>query len=208
MIGIYSPSEGAFNPLLSALRHAASLYEGTAMKQTQRRQFLKTSVSFGAVAASAGLLTACGGGDDKATPTQNIVQIAQATPDLSILVEAVLAANLAGTLSGPGLFTVFAPSNTAFANALTELGITKSALFGNVPLLTKILTYHVLGSQVLKAQVPIGTPITTLQGEKFTVDASLVITDARARKANITATDILATNGVIHLIDKVILPAP
>ena len=71
-----------------------------------------------------------------------------------------------------------------------------------------MLTYHVLGSQVLKAQVPVGTPITTLQGETFTVDASLAITDQRGRKANITATDLLTTNGVIHVIDKVVLPAP
>jgi uncharacterized surface protein with fasciclin (FAS1) repeats len=178
------------------------------MKQAQRRQFLKTSATFGAVAASAGLLAACGGSDDPVKPTQNIVQIAQATPELSILVEAVVAAGLAGTLSSPGPFTVFAPNNTAFTNALGELGLSKTALFADTAFLTKILTYHVLNSQVLKAQVPIGTPITTLQGEKFTVNASLVITDARTRTANITATDILATNGVIHLIDKVILPAP
>jgi uncharacterized surface protein with fasciclin (FAS1) repeats len=61
---------------------------------------------------------------------------------------------------------------------------------------------------VLKADVPVGTPITTVETETFTVNASLVITDKRNRTANIVATDILASNGVIHVVDKVILPAP
>ena len=75
-------------------------------------------------------------------------------------------------------------------------------------LLTQVLTYHVLPSRVLKAGVPVGPAITTVQGGSFTVDASLAITDARARKSNITATDVLTSNGVIHVIDKVLLPAP
>jgi uncharacterized surface protein with fasciclin (FAS1) repeats len=172
-----------------------------------KRQFLKY-----VLAASAALtLAACGGSDDPApapVATKNVVQLAQGTADLSILVEAVVAADLATTLSGAGPFTVFAPTNAAFAAALTELNITKAALLANKALLTKILTYHVVSGKVLKAQVPVGAPITTLQGGKFTVDAALAITDESTppRKANITATDILATNGVVHLIDKVILP--
>ena len=139
---------------------------------------------------------------------KNIVQTAAATPALSILVEAVTAANLGATLSGTGPFTVFAPTNAAFAALLTELGITKAALLADSTLLTKVLTYHVLPSRVLKADVPVGPAITTVQGETFTVNASLVITDRRARTSNITATDVLTSNGVVHLIDKVILPAP
>ena len=139
---------------------------------------------------------------------KNIVQTAAATPALSILVEAVTAANLGATLSGTGPFTVFAPTNAAFAALLTELGITKAALQADSTLLTKVLTYHVLPSRVLKADVPVGPAITTVQGETFTVNASLVITDRRARTSNITATDVLTSNGVVHLIDKVILPAP
>jgi uncharacterized surface protein with fasciclin (FAS1) repeats len=139
---------------------------------------------------------------------QDIVQTAAANPSFSILVEAVTAANLAGTLSGPGPFTVFAPTDAAFGALLTELGITKDQLLADSALLTKVLTYHVLPARVLKAQVPVGTPITTVEGETFTVDGSLAITDQRGRKANITATDILASNGVIHVVDKVILPAP
>jgi uncharacterized surface protein with fasciclin (FAS1) repeats len=75
-------------------------------------------------------------------------------------------------------------------------------------LLTKVLTYHVVSGRVLKAGVPVGTPIPTLQGDTFTVSAALAITDKRGRVANITGTDVLTSNGVIHVIDKVILPAP
>ncbi len=176
-----------------------------------KRKFLKY-----VLAASALLgLAACGGSDDTPAattpaPTKTVVELAQATPDLSILVEAVVAADLATTLSGAGPFTVFAPTNAAFVAALTELNLTKAQLLDPTQKarLVKILTYHVVAGKVLKAQVPVGAPITTVQGGKFTVDAALAITDESTppRKSNITATDILATNGVVHLIDKVILP--
>lgn len=159
-------------------------------------------------AASAGsaLLTACGGGDDDHNPPKNLVEVAQSLPDFSILVEAVVAAGLATTLSGTGPFTVFAPTNAAFAALLAELGVTKEALFADTALLTAVLTYHVVPSRVFKAQVPLNTPITTLQGATFTVGSDLAITDQAGRKANIVATDVMASNGVIHVIDKVILP--
>jgi uncharacterized surface protein with fasciclin (FAS1) repeats len=139
---------------------------------------------------------------------KNIVQTAQALPDFSILFEAVVAADLAATLSGPGPFTVFAPTNAAFAALLTELGVSKAALLANKPLLTAVLTYHVLGARVLKADVVPGAQPNTVQGENFSISAALVITDKRARTSNIVATDVLTSNGVIHVIDRVILPAP
>ncbi|MGA8392593.1 MAG: fasciclin domain-containing protein [Burkholderiaceae bacterium] len=139
---------------------------------------------------------------------KDIVATAQSVPDFSILVEAVIAADLVTTLQGAGPFTVFAPTNAAFAAALTELGVTKDALFANKALLTSILTYHVVAARVLKAEVPIGKPITSVQGETFTIDASLKITDQRGRMAGISATDVFASNGVIHVIDNVILPKP
>jgi uncharacterized surface protein with fasciclin (FAS1) repeats len=171
-----------------------------------KRQFLKLLL----VGSTAAALVACGGGNDVVvTPVpQDIVQLAQGNASLGILAEAVVAADLAATLKGAGPFTVFAPTDTAFAAALTELGITKAALFADKTLLAKILTYHVVSGKVLKADVPVGKPITTVQGESFTVDATLAITDQRARKASITATDVLASNGVVHVIDKVILPKP
>ena len=139
---------------------------------------------------------------------KNIVQTAQANPDFSILVEAVVAADLANALSAPGPLTVFAPTNAAFAALLTELGITQSQLLADKALLTKVLTYHVVDGRVLKADVPLNAPISTLQGDTFSVSPALAITDQRSRTANIVTTDILATNGVIHVLDRVILPRP
>ncbi len=163
-------------------------------------------------AASAGstLLTACGGSDDH-NPPKNLVEVAQSLPDFSILVEAVVAADLATTLSGTGPFTVFAPTNAAFAALLAELGVTKEALLANQALLTAVLTYHVLPAKVEASAVPgvLGQPITTVQGGVFKIESNsgLKITDGRNRVATITATDVAASNGVIHVIDKVILPA-
>ena len=163
-----------------------------------------------AAGAGSALLSACGGGDDH-NPPKNIVEVAQSLPDFSILVEAVLAADLATTLSGTGPFTVFAPTNAAFAALLTELGVTKEALLANKALLTAVLTYHVLPGKIEASAVGgvLGQPIATVQGGVFKIEATggLKITDGRNRVANITSTDVAASNGVIHVIDKVILPA-
>ncbi|RYF55506.1 MAG: fasciclin domain-containing protein, partial [Comamonadaceae bacterium] len=168
-----------------------------------RRTILLTA----ALAGTTTLLQACGGSDDE--PQRNIVEVAQANPDLSILVEAVVAAGLAPTLS-TGSLTVFAPTNAAFAALLTELGVTKEALLADKPLLTAVLTYHVLGSKVLRADVPLGKAITPVSGGFFKIESasgSLKITDGRNRASTITATDIQASNGVVHLVDRVLLPA-
>jgi uncharacterized surface protein with fasciclin (FAS1) repeats len=138
---------------------------------------------------------------------KNIVQTAVASaPEFSILVEAVVAAGLTSTLSGPGPFTVFAPTNAAFADLLVELKVTKAELLANKALLTKVLTYHVVKGLVLKADVPVGVAVKTVQGDTLTVDAMFKITDQAGRKSSITNTDVLTQNGVIHVIDKVILP--
>ena len=164
-----------------------------------RRTILMTA----ALGAGTTLLQACGGGDDE--PQRNIVEIAQSNPDLSILVEAVVAAGLAQNLSS-GSLTVFAPTNAAFAALLTELGVSKADLLANTALLTKVLTYHVVPARVLKAEVSINTAITTVQGQSFTVNSSLVITDQNMRTSSIVATDVFTSNGVIHVVDKVLLP--
>ena len=138
----------------------------------------------------------------------NVVQMAQLNPTFSVLVEAVVAANLASTLSGTGPFTVFAPTNDAFTAALTELQLSKAQLLAS-PTLPGILTYHVVAGNVRAAAVialPKPASVTTVQGAAFTVGTSLAITDGRARVANLAATDVIASNGVIHVIDKVILP--
>jgi transforming growth factor-beta-induced protein len=139
----------------------------------------------------------------------NVVQMAQLNPSFSVLVDAVVAANLATTLSGTGPFTVFAPTDTAFAAALTELGLSQAQLLAS-PDLAGILTYHVVAGNVRAADVVALTKpahVNTVQGSAFTVDANLAITDGRARVANLAATDVIASNGVIHVIDKVLLPA-
>jgi transforming growth factor-beta-induced protein len=138
----------------------------------------------------------------------NLVQMAQANPTFSVLVEAVLAADLAETLSGPGPFTVFAPTNDAFVAALGELGVTKAALLAD-PGLPGILTYHAVASKLLAADVvALSKPaiVSTVQGASFSVGADLGLTDGRGRIAMLLATDVVASNGVIHVTDKVLLP--
>lgn len=129
----------------------------------------------------------------------NIVQMAQVNPQLSSLESAIVEANLQGALSGPGPFTVFAPNNTAFAAAPS--GLTNQQL-------TTILTYHALGTQVLASQIPFGAPINTLASQAITINAGTppTISDTSATPARIIATDVRASNGVIHLIDKVLIP--
>lgn len=130
----------------------------------------------------------------------NIVQMAQLNPELSSLVGAVTRANLQGTLSGAGPFTVFAPTNAAFAAAPAGLSTQQ---------LATVLTYHVLGSQVLAAQIPFGAPVATAANQTITFNAGTppTITDTTSAPARITATNVRASNGVIHLIDKVLIPA-
>lgn len=166
----------------------------------------RTVLLAAALGASISVLQACGGSDDE--PERNIVELAQYTPELSILVEAVVAAGLAPTLS-TGSLTVFAPTNAAFAALLAELGLTKEALLANKPLLTAVLTYHVLGSRVVRADVPLGKAITPVSGGFFKIESAngLKITDGRNRVTTITSTDIQASNGVVHLVDRVLLPA-
>lgn len=137
---------------------------------------------------------------------KDIVATASTLPDFSILVEAVVAAGLVNTLQGAGPFTVLAPTNAAFAALLTELGVSKAALLADTALLTKVLTYHVVPARVLKAELPVNTAIATVQGQSFTVNASLVITDQTLRTSGLAATDVLTSNGVIHVVDRVLLP--
>lgn len=130
----------------------------------------------------------------------NIVQMAQINPQLSSLVSAVVSANLQGTLSGPGPFTVFAPTNAAFSAAPGGLSSQQ---------LATVLTYHVLGTQVLSSQIPFGTAINTLSAQTFVINAGdpPTISDTSGTPARILATDVRASNGVIHVISKVLIPA-
>lgn len=138
----------------------------------------------------------------------NVVQMAQVNPaTFSTLVSKVVSAGLKDTLSGAGPFTLFAPTNTAFAGA-------PSLTATQLPL---VLKYHVLGSQVLSTAIPFGTPVATLNtnnlagavvpAQTITINSSpLAITDKTAVAAPITATDVRASNGVIHVLSKVLIP--
>ncbi len=139
----------------------------------------------------------------------NLVQMVQLNPSFSVLVEAVVSAGLAGTLSGPGPLTVFAPTDAAFGAALTELSLNKAQLLAS-PSLGAVLGYHVVAGDVRAATVvalPKPAAVGTVQGGTFSVDGNLDITDALGRVASLAATDVIASNGVIHVIDKVLLPA-
>jgi uncharacterized surface protein with fasciclin (FAS1) repeats len=140
------------------------------------------------------------------------------SPEFTSLVAALQFASdnndLVTLLSGTGPFTVFAPTNAAFdalAKELTGNPAAKAAdilVPTNKALVKSILQYHVLTSRVLKAEVPVNTAIATaLTGKTFIVSSALAITDGRARSANIVSTDVLTSNGVIHVLDKVILPS-
>ena len=138
----------------------------------------------------------------------NVVQVAQSNPDFSILVEAVQAAGLAGTLSNPNAnYTIFAPTNDAFAQALQETGLSKAELFANKAALTKILGYHVINAAapIYSKDVKPGN-ITMLSSDTLTVTAEGKLMDENGRMITLLKTDIPATNGVIHVIDKVLLP--
>lgn len=132
--------------------------------------------------------------------TKNIVQTAIAAGQFNTLVKAVEAAGLAGTLSGPGPFTVFAPTDDAFAKL--PKGALES-LLKNPEALKGVLLYHVVPSKVLAADVVKLKSAKTALGQSVKIDASKGV---RVDAATVVKTDIMASNGVIHVIDAVILP--
>ncbi|MEM9326670.1 MAG: fasciclin domain-containing protein [Bacteroidota bacterium] len=133
---------------------------------------------------------------------KNIVELAVGTESLSTLVAAVKAGGLVETLSGNGPFTVFAPTNDAFNN-LPD-GVLESLLKPeNKDKLVAILTYHVVSGTVKSTDLQNGMTAKTVQGDEIKVDLS---SGAKINDATVAAADIMANNGVVHVIDKVILP--
>ncbi|MFN3955749.1 MAG: fasciclin domain-containing protein [Pararhodobacter sp.] len=132
--------------------------------------------------------------------SMDIVDTAVAAGSFTTLVAAVEAAGLVDTLKGEGPFTVFAPTDEAFA-ALPEG--TVEALLGDIPTLTAILTYHVVPGAVMAGDLSDGMMAETVNGQSVTISLGEgVMVDG----ANVVAADIAASNGVIHVIDAVILP--
>lgn len=145
---------------------------------------------------------------DSPASTETITEVVAGNPEFSTLLAAVEAAGLAETLSGNGPFTVFAPTDAAFAELPAE---TLDTLLqpANKDQLAAILTYHVVPAEVMAADVQAGE-VPTVNSAPFTValDGQAVeITDGQGNQANVIETDIEAANGVIHVIDAVLLPA-
>ena len=148
-------------------------------------------------------------------PTKTIVENASQSKDHTTLVAAVQAAGLVDTLSGPGPFTVFAPTNAAFAKlpAGTVDTLVKPE---NKAQLTSILTYHVVSGTMTSKQIAAaikaggGTAtLTTVQGEPLTAmmkAGKLVLTDAKGGTSTVTIKDVMQSNGVIHVVDTVLMP--
>ena len=145
---------------------------------------------------------------EQAQPTSSIVDLAVATSSLSTLTSAVTAADLVTTLNGTGPFTVFAPTNDAFAKL--PAGTLDTLLKPeNKTTLQGILTYHVVAGKVMSNQLKDGQVITTVQGNTLTVkiaDGKVMLTDAKGGMATVAQADIEASNGVVHVIDSVVLP--
>jgi len=132
----------------------------------------------------------------------DIVATAIGAGQFNTLVAAVKAAGLVETLQGPGPFTVFAPTDDAFAKL--PAGTVESLLEpGNKDKLVAVLTYHVVSGKVMAADVVGLTEAPTVQGGKITIDAK---NGVKVDNANVVKTDIVCDNGVIHVIDAVILP--
>ena len=139
--------------------------------------------------------------------TKNIVDVASADPNFSILVAALNKAGLANTLQGAGPFTVFAPTNAAFASLLADLGISSLDDL-SAETLKPILLYHVLSGKVLSTDLTDGY-VNTLSSGPDQTRISLEVDKQNVRlngSSSVTTADIMASNGVIHVIDKVLLP--
>jgi len=148
-------------------------------------------------------------------PTKTIVENASAANNLTTLVTAVKAADLVDTLSGPGPFTVFAPTNAAFAKlpAGTLDTLTRSE---NKSQLSNILTYHVVSGRMtakdIAAAIKAGggtATLTTVQGEPLTakmMGGRLMLTDAKGGTSMVSTKDVMQSNGVVHVIDTVLMP--
>jgi uncharacterized surface protein with fasciclin (FAS1) repeats len=181
---------------------------------------MKTRTLAVALAATTLLLAACGSSSSTAAttaapttaaattapaaPAGDIVAVAAGNPDFSTLVAAVKAAGLVETLQGAGPFTVFAPTNEAFAKLPAGL-VDKLLLPANKDILVKILTYHVLAGNVMAADVKPGD-VKSVEGSPIAIaiDGSTVTLN---KTTKVTATDVAASNGVIHVIDSVLVPA-
>ncbi len=180
--------------------------------KTSSLLILTASFTMGVVCLQADVMV----GGAPMLPTKNIVENALNSKDHTTLVAAVKAAGLVDALMGDGPFTVFAPTNNAFT-ALPEGTVETLLKEENKDTLAKVLTYHVVAGKLDAAAVMAAikdgggkAEVETLAGDKLTLTMNgannVVITDAKGGTASISTYDVLQSNGVIHVIDKVLLP--
>jgi len=169
------------------------------------KNFKTLSLIFVVLATLAFTFSGCKKDDENPAPgpDKDIVELARATPVLSTLVTAIETAGLSSTLKGPGPYTVFAPTNAAF-DKLDE-GVLDD-LLANPDILAQILQYHVVSGKVMSTDVTTGSVPTLLTGSSLDIEvngSSITINDL----ASVIGADVEATNGVVHLIDEVLIPA-
>lgn len=131
---------------------------------------------------------------------ETVVDVAVGSPDHTVLVDLVIQAGLVDALSAEGPFTVFAPVNDAFAALPAE---TLEAVMGDPALLNSVLTYHVVPGKVMAADLVDGMSVTTLSGDEIVIDLSMGV---NVNDASVVAEDLPAGNGVVHVIDGVLVP--
>jgi uncharacterized surface protein with fasciclin (FAS1) repeats len=181
-----------------------------------KRIALLSALAFGALALTATIVAPVSAeektvmvGGAAMFPSKNIIQNAVNSKDHTTLVAAVKAAGLVDTLEGKGPFTVFAPTNAAFGKlpAGTVDTLVKPE---NKATLTKILTYHVVPGRLEASDLTDGKTLKTAEGEELTVkkaDGKVMIVDAKGGTSTVTITNVHQSNGVIHVVDTVLMPA-
>jgi len=181
-----------------------------------KRIALLSAVAVGALALTASIVAPVSAqektvmvGGAAMFPSKNIIQNAVNSKDHTTLVAAVKAAGLVDTLEGKGPFTVFAPTNAAFGKlpAGTVDSLVKPE---NKATLTKILTYHVVPGRLEASDLTDGRKLKTAEGEELTVkkaDGKVMIVDAKGGTSAVTISNVHQSNGVIHVVDTVLMPA-
>jgi uncharacterized surface protein with fasciclin (FAS1) repeats len=147
--------------------------------------------------------------------TKTIVENASAAPNLTTLVKAVQAADLVSTLSGPGPFTVFAPTNEAF-DRLAPGTVDTLLKPENKPSLIKVLTYHVVPGAItareIRARIQAGggsAALTTVEGDTLTASLTagiITLTDVNGNKSYVQTSDVIQSNGVVHVVNGILIP--
>lgn len=194
-VEVVGGKNASLGEMISQLPQGVRVPTGFATTAHAFREFLKHEGLAERISARLAALDV----DDVRALAQDIVDTAVKAGNFKTLVAAVQAAGLVDTLKGPGPFTVFAPTDEAFAKIPKA---TLDGLLADKAALTKVLTYHVVPGKVIASDVKAGK-VKTVQGQELTVTTSMgVMVD----QSKVVATDVAASNGVIHAVDTVLMP--